>query len=247
LSPNQTANRGADDADLQSLDVLFAICMHVLILVVILMLGLWKKPFEFHPQSVQVTMISAQQLDKLIKRARPPVQPPKPVVPPKPITPPKPAVKPAPEKPPVLKAPQAKPKPAAKAKPSQAADFDPFKPMESSTDVKSSAPRNNAQAADVFTGQLSEQEINHYIALIQDAVQRHWKVPTAGSDMQDPLVEMVLNPGGSVNRVKILESSGNAALDASLVRAIEAAAPFQVPTKQFELFRNNRIRFRPLR
>jgi len=232
LLPNQTANRGADDADLQSLDVLFAICMHVLILVVILMLGLWKKPLEFHPQSVQVSMISAKQLDQMIKRARPPAKQPKAVAKPK-------------AKKPVLK--EAPVKPAAKAKPSQAADFDPFKPMESATDVTSSAPRSNAQAADVFLGQLSEQEINHYIALIQDAVQRHWKVPTAGGDMQDPLVEMVLNPGGSVNSVKILESSGNAALDASLIRAIEAAAPFEVPTKQFELFRNNRIRFRPLK
>ncbi|PJC70653.1 MAG: TonB C-terminal domain-containing protein, partial [Zetaproteobacteria bacterium CG_4_8_14_3_um_filter_59_5] len=91
-----------------------------------------------------------------------------------------------------------------------------------------------------------EQELNRYIALIQDAVQRHWKVPTAGK-VQDPLVEMILNPDGSVNRVNILESSGNSAFDASLLRAIEAAAPFQVPTREFEVFRNNRIRFRPTR
>jgi len=209
-----------DGADLQSLDILFAICMHVLILAVILMLNLWHKPLEFHPVSVQVTMVSAQQLKKMQRAAQP-------------------TIKPKAKK----KTPKKQPKPVAKTKPP--ANFDPFKPMESSTDVKSAAPRS-AQTSDVFAGQLSEQEINRYIAMIQDAVQRKWKVPNA-HDVQDPLVEMVLNPNGSVNRVKILESSGNAAFDASLIRAIEAAAPFQVPVREFEMFRNNRIRFRPLR
>jgi len=220
LSQSLAARNPTDGADLQSLDILFAVCMHVLILAVILILNLWHKPLEFHPVSVQVTMISAQQLKKMQRAAQP-------------------TIKPKAKK----KAPKKKPKPVAKAKP--AANFDPFKPMESSSDVKSATPRST-QATDVFTGQLSEQEINRYVALIQEAVQRKWKVSNA-HDVQDPLVEMVLNPNGSVNRVKILESSGNAAFDDSLIRAIEAAAPFQVPVREFEMFRNNRIRFRPLR
>jgi len=237
LSQSLAARNRADGADLQSLDILFAICMHALILAVVLMLNLWHKPVEFHPLSVQVTMISAQQLKKMQRAARPPAK----VRPKKKVTKPKPAPKVK------KKAPQAKLKPAVKAKTQPAADFDPFKPMESSSDVKSATPRSSSsQAADIFVGQLSEQEINRYVALIQDAVQRKWKVPNA-HDVQDPLVEMVLNTDGSVNRVKILESSGNTAFDASLLRAIEAAAPFQVPRKQFEIFRNNRIRFRPLR
>jgi len=232
LSPNLIANPQSDGANLQALDVLFAFCMHVLIIAVIVMLSLWHKPLDFHPQSVQISMISAHQLDKMIKRAR---KPPKRAV--------KHTIKPK------VKTPQHQTKrpslkPAAKAAPAK--DFDPFKPMESASDVTSSAPRIDSKAADVFAGQLSEQEINRYIALIQDAVQRHWKVPTA-SNVKDPLVEMVLNPDGSVNKVNILESSGNVAFDASLLRAIEAAAPFQVPVKEFELFRDNRIRFRPLR
>jgi len=207
--------------------------MHVLILAAILILNLWHKPLEFHPVSVQVTMISAEQLKKMQRAAHPPAKQKvkKLVAKAKPV--------PKVEK----KTPQAKLKPVAKAKPDP--DFDPFKPMESSSDVKSATP-HSTQAADVFSGQLSEQEINRYVALIQDAVQRKWKVPNV-QDVQDPLVEMVLNPNGSVNRVKILESSGSAAFDASLKRAIEAAAPFQVPVREFEMFRNNRIRFRPLR
>jgi len=243
LSQSRTANHQGDSASLQSLDLLFAICLHALILALILMFTLWHKPQEFHPQSVQISMISARQLDQMIKRSSPPPAA-KPLKKPKPQPP---VVKPKPVKP-VVKPPQPKPAPqpkaVAKAKPAR--DFDPFKPMESSSDVTSTSPKIDHKAAEVFAGQLSEQELNRYIALIQDAVQRHWKVPTAGK-VQDPLVEMILNPDGSVNSVNILESSGNSAFDASLLRAIEAAAPFQVPTREFEVFRNNRIRFRPTR
>lgn len=231
MSPNLIANQQSDGADLQSLDILFAICMHAVIVAVILILALWHKPLDFHPQSVQVSMISAHQLDKMIKRAH---KRPKRTVK---------HVKPKVSKP-VHKTKKPSLKPAAKSAPQK--DFDPFKPMESASDVTSSAPRLDSKAADVFAGQLSAQEINRYIALIQNAVQSHWKVPNV-SKVQDPLVEMVLNPDGSVYKVSILESSGNTAFDASLLRAIEAAAPFQVPTKEFELFRDNRIRFRPLR
>jgi len=96
--------------------------------------------------------------------------------------------------------------------------------------------------------QLSEKEVNRYIAMIQAAVLKHWKVPADLSDFrQDPIVTMELNPDGSVRRLDITVSSGSPALDASLVRAIQAAAPFTLPQRQFEVFRTNRIRFHPLR
>ncbi|MDX8390994.1 MAG: TonB family protein [Mariprofundaceae bacterium] len=240
MSQSLAAKRGSTrarkktGASLQTLDVLFAICIHVLIVALALILSLWHKPAEFHPQAVQVSIVSVKQLKQLQRRARPPAKVHK-----KKHTA-KPKVRPKAKKP-VLKL--AKPK--AKARPKVDPNFDPFKPMASSSDVKSSPQKNN-KAAEIFSGQLSKQEINRYIALIQDAVQRHWKVANIGRNVRDPLVEMTLNPGGSVNRIHIIESSGNAALDASLVRAIQAASPFEVPVKQFELFRNNRIRFRPL-
>jgi TonB family protein len=58
---------------------------------------------------------------------------------------------------------------------------------------------------------------------------------------------MTLKPNGSVQNVRIIESSGNEALDASLIRAIRAASPFSIPREQFEVFRDNKIRFHPLR
>jgi len=237
LSQSLAVKSRSDSADLQTLDVLFAVCVHVLIVAAVLIMSLWHKPVEFHPQSVQVNLVSAKQLEKL-QRA---------TLPPKPKAKPKQKPKLEPSPPPKLKAkaPQAKPEPVSKPKPAK--DFDPFKPLESTTDTTATAPHVNPDAAEIFAGQLSEQEINRYIAMMQDAVQRHWKVPNIGRDVQDPLVEMVLNPGGTVKSVKILESSGNDAFDASLIRAIEAAAPFQLPAREFEMFRSNKIRFRPLR
>ncbi|MDQ6958856.1 MAG: TonB family protein [Mariprofundaceae bacterium] len=242
MSQSLAANHPSspNHVSLSALDIAAAVVLHLLILAVVLAFGLWhRQTQEIHFKSVKVHLISAHQLERLQHRARPKTKHHKPKIKPKPMIKPKPT--------PVLKL---KPKPVlkhkAKLKPKAEDNFDPFKPMESTTDVES-APVVSPKAAQVFQGQLSKQEVNRYIAMMQAAVLKHWKVSNIGKDVQDPLVEMVLNPDGSVREVRILESSGNVALDASLVRAIKAASPFQVPREQFELFRNNTIRFRPLR
>jgi TolA protein len=133
-------------------------------------------------------------------------------------------------------------------KPAKAeAPFDPFKPLESKQDTTATTTRSNNSGtlANMQMQQLSQQEMNRYIAMIQASVERHWKVPVSLGPVKNPLVELRLNPDGSVASIRILESSGNAALDDSLGRAIMAAAPFQLPQKQFEAFRDNRIRFVP--
>jgi len=214
----------------------------------------------------------ARNRPKPIKHVKPKKVKPKPKVvkPPKPKPPvAKPIVKIKPKpKPPVAKlvvkikpkpAPKAKtkavPKPApvkkkapapAKVKPDE--NFDPFAPLASSTDKKVSKKASTSQPelADLAGKQLSTSEKERYIALMQAAVQKHWKVPVS-TNFTDPLVEMRLFPSGDVASVKILESSGSDVLDASLIRAIKAAAPFQLPRQQFEFFRVNRLRFHPLK
>ncbi|MFQ5345808.1 MAG: TonB family protein, partial [Mariprofundus sp.] len=185
-------------------------------------------------------------------KAKPPVK--KPAIKPKPKPAvEKPAVKPKqPEKKIVDKAkpkvektvarPKPVKKPRAKAKPDE--NFDPFAPLASSTDKKVSKKASTSQPelADLVGKQLSSSEKERYIALMQAAVQDHWKVPISATDFTDPLVEMKLLPNGDVTSVKILESSGNDVLDASLIRAIRAAAPFQLPRQQFEFFRVNQLR-----
>ncbi|MDQ7003127.1 MAG: TonB family protein, partial [Ghiorsea sp.] len=99
----------------------------------------------------------------------------------------------------------------------------------------------------LLQGQLSEQELNRYIVGMQKAVEQQWKVPVEMIDRLKPaLVSLTLSTTGDVVQIKILQSSGSSILDESLRKAIYAAAPFELPTKQFELFKHNTIRFYPI-
>ena len=221
MSLNRAA-RGADDiAALRGLDFLIALLLHVLVVIVIAVLTFWHS--QRHPaplKRIEVSMISAKQLKKLQRAAMPRPK-------------------------------RARPKPSARPRPRKETaeeSFDPFAPLVSESPKAAATPRARRDMATVLGRQLSRQEIDRYVARIQAAVQEKWKVPASvDGDIKDPLVEMLLRPDGSVQGVRILESSGNAALDASLVRAIQAAAPFDLPQRQFEVFRSNRIRFHPLR
>ncbi len=264
-------------ADLKSLDLISALLLHIMVFTVIGVLMYWQqqhRPSE-PLKRIEVMMISAKELAKLeqqarnrpkqTKHAKPKkikpkpriVKPPKPKPPvAKPVEKIKPKAKPAPKPKPVPK-PKAVPKPEpvkekpptpAKVKPDE--NFDPFAPLASSTDKKVSAKKastSRPELADLVGKQLSTSEKERYIALMQAAVQNQWKVPISTTQFTDPLVEMTLLPNGDVASVKILESSGNDVLDASLIRAIKAAAPFQLPRRQFEFFRVNRLRFHPLK
>ena len=127
-------------------------------------------------------------------------------------------------------------------KPETDPNYDPFSPMESDSDQKHGALSEQVRITEM---QLSQKEISHYIGRIQAAVDKQWKIPVAIYNVTDPLVEMTLQPGGQIQSLVIVESSGNATLDTSLIRAIQAAAPFDIPKEHFEYFRVNRIRFHP--
>jgi len=259
-------------ADLSALDIILALLLHALILTLIGMLVWWKGVHHEEPlKRIEVMMISAKELSQIEQQAKrkarpvkkeaaktkPRVEPPKPKPKPKPrATPKKPPVPKVSDKPKPKPAARPTPKPAPKPKAKAAAkkkvdeNFDPFAPVASSTDrSKSTAKKASTSRPDIANlqgQQLSKNEIERYIALMQAAVQDQWKVAANAGDVNDPLVEMELNQRGEVVSVKILESSGSETMDASLIRAIHAAAPFQVPRKQFEYFRVNKIRFHPL-
>jgi len=141
------------------------------------------------------------------------------------------------------------------AKPETDPNYDPFAPMESATDRQRSPGTEpietpgsfQSELAKISEKQLSQKEIARYIGRIQAAVEKQWKIPVTVGNVTDPLVEMVLQPSGHVRSLIILESSGSTALNASLIRAIQAAAPFELPREQFEFFRVNRIRFHPFK
>ncbi|RMH49924.1 MAG: TonB family protein [Zetaproteobacteria bacterium] len=95
---------------------------------------------------------------------------------------------------------------------------------------------------------MTRQEIDRYISRMQRKVQRHWKVPAERPGrLRDPEVVLELDRDGSIRSITISRSSGDPFMDRSLIQAIRAAAPFDLPADHFELFRTNRITFHPLR
>lgn len=223
MSQSRTANRG-DWNELQRADFIFAAAVHLLVILLIVIVSWWQSLNAPEPlPRVEVQMISAKELAKLQQSAKRQAKTAR------------------------KAAPVPKLNPRKKATPAEKA-FDPFAPLESQSDVKTEERSTSPDMADIMGKQLSQQEIDRYIAMMQQAVQRKWKVPAGvESDTPDPLVEMSLNRDGSVASATIIESSGNIALDQTLIKAIYAAAPFQIPVEQFEVFRTNQIRFRPLK
>ena len=234
---------------LEKRDLILAFALHVLIVAVIATLQAWQTERKPVPERlIQVNMVSLKSLQAMMQKPEVKTKS-KPKVKPK-AKPNKPVPKPKPKPKAVLVAkPMSKPK---KKKVVEEPDYDPFAPLESTPEPQSNAtpkPKLNSKKVlqDLLQGQLSEQELNRYIVGMQKAVERQWKVPMEMMDRVNPaLVSLTLSQTGHVVKVKILESSGSTMLDETLRKAIYAAAPFQLPAKQFELFKNNTIRFYPI-
>jgi len=215
--------------------MLFAMVLHLVVIILAVIINWWQSSHEPEPlKRIEVRMISGEELKKMQQPPRPAARP---KAKPKPAAEAKPALKPAPK---------------TAAKPAEEPDdFDPFAPMESSSDRSepTSQPASGGDLATMMGKQLSAQEIEVYIALMRKAVESKWKVPAGIDDeITDPVVEVVLRPGGQVVSVRIIESSGHPPLDRTLEAAIRAAAPFDfLPSSQFEAFRVNTITFRPLK
>lgn len=240
MSLSLSVRNSNDRNRLAGSDILFAIILHLLVIIAALIVNWWQMSHEPEPlKRIEVRMISAAELKKMQQ-------------------PPKPAARPEPAPKPIKKATEPTPKPSLKpatktpAKPAEKHDdFDPFAPVQSSSDrtEPTNARTGGGDLATLMGKQLSTQEIDVYIARMREAVERKWKVP-AGIDrnITDPVVEMILHPGGTIASVRIMKSSGHAALDRTLEAAIRAAAPFDfLPQRQFEAFRVNTITFRPLK
>lgn len=237
-----------DMTDLSNRDFLFAGGFHLLVVLLLLLFGAWHSNPPQVPQSIEVHLISQAQLEKATHHHRPArhhVQKHHARPKPKPVRHHK-----SNKAMPALKH-KVAPKPAPKKAPKEKeAPFDPFQPLASSSD-KNTPTSTHASASKALNedlaSQLSKKEMDRYHAMIVQAIEDNWKVPVFSGKVQDPRVEMSLNPDGSVQNVEIIESSGNAALDDSLVRAIQAASPFTIPRQQYGLFRTMTFHFHPLR
>jgi TonB family protein len=226
LSLNLAANH-SDPNSLKAADFIFAGTVHLIVIVLIIALSWWQSISKPEPlKRIEIEMISAKDLKNMqIAEKMRSIQ-----------------KKRATQKKPVLKL---KAKPQKKKQRVEEA-FDPFAPVQSESDVTTKSSRNDM--ADTIGKQLSAQEIERYIAMMKQAIQEKWKVASDVGKVSNPLVEVVLNPNGKVASARIIDSSGNTSLDQSLLAAIYAAQPFQVPPRsQFEPFRVNNIWFEPLK
>lgn len=101
------------------------------------------------------------------------------------------------------------------------------------------------QATTVSTAQQSE--VSKYSQLIKQAIAQQWLVPNGVSKTLSCQLRIRLAPDGTVLRVSLARSSGNAVLDRSAMNAVRKASPLPVPEdkKLFERFREIALTVRP--
>lgn len=96
--------------------------------------------------------------------------------------------------------------------------------------------------------QANLSEINKYRSLIKQEVTRHWNIPATAHDELLCEVKVRLISSGDVVDVQIIKSSGDAAFDRSVEKAVYRAAPLSVPPVEsglFDEFREVVFQFEP--
>ncbi len=108
--------------------------------------------------------------------------------------------------------------------------------------------------ADALMKQVQDREasaraglISQYKARIMSRIRRYVVVPPGMTGNPEAEFDVVLLPGGDVLRATIRKSSGNAAYDAAVERAILRASPLPLPpdASLFDEFRNLDLHFKP--
>ena len=222
--------------------------------------------WQTRPQAQSAMSVELWQNLPTAKLGSAPPPPPRPVV--KPVeTPPEPAqerVKPdiaLPEKKPKPEAvkpkPEAKPKPKSETKPEPKSRAKPESRQvkklsakeeaqlwENAQPGRSSPSRSNAQTEqEAATGKI----VDEYTAKIASKIRRNIVMPpNVAPDAQAEFMVTLL-PGGSVLNARLVKSSGNAAYDSAVERAILKSDPLPLPSDAgiFNRFRELKLSFRP--
>jgi colicin import membrane protein len=194
--------------------------------------------FGFSWQTQPPAPMSVELWDSIpSKPAAPPkAAPPKVEKPPK-VEPPKPAVKPEPE----IALPEKKAKePEKKAKPVE-------KKVEAAPQVDEVALREQAERAE--RAAAAQRVVDEYTAKIAAKIRSRIVMPPDVPDDARAEFAVTVLPGGSVLNPRLLKTSGNAAYDNAVERAILKAQPLPLPlppdTALFNRFREMRLGFRP--
>ena len=116
------------------------------------------------------------------------------------------------------------------------------KPPPKKVDPKAAPPAASA------TSSQEQDEVQEFLGLIQQTISRNWVRPPSARTGMVVTLRINLLPGGELNDVNILESSGNAAFDRSAVAAVQKAGRFPVPDDPAKFdrnFRSLKLRFNP--
>ncbi|HEX3409090.1 MAG TPA: TonB family protein [Candidatus Binataceae bacterium] len=83
-------------------------------------------------------------------------------------------------------------------------------------------------------GMLQDPGFVIYYQDVQDRIRKAWNF-AGGSADQSATVRFGINPDGSLNSLKVVQSSRDPAFDDSVARAIRAAAPFGAPPEKYRM------------
>jgi colicin import membrane protein len=214
--------------------------VHV-VLAVVLFLGV---RWQVHaPETVTVDLVEAP--------------PPAPVV-----EPPKPAPKLEPEPPRVVPKPQIaipekpKPKPKPEVKPKPDPNFD--KRLREQVALEQKAldqQRQERELRELLARKQAEAEraqaaartkaLNEYIGRIQAKVKSNWILPQDLKGNPAAVFDVIQLPTGEVLSIRLVRSSGNAAYDAAVERAILKSSPLPLPASRELFSRELRLTFHP--
>lgn len=183
---------------------------------------------------------------------------PKPEPTPEPKKEPKPAPKPEPKqepKPAPTPEPKEEPKPEPKPTPKfEQPDMLDMLAEEEARMAKQQAQERKAQAEEKAAAEAEsaaealadDAETAGYVDAIQGAIAQRWVRPPSARNGMLTVLAITLTPGGDVVDVKVIQSSGDKALDRSAVNAVKNVGRLPVPEGSlFERFRNMTFNFRP--
>ena len=220
--------------------IALAVAVHVL-LAIFLIYGIrWQTE---RPEAVEVELVQAVPT--------PAAEPPPPAPEPKPEPVPEPKIEPKPAPPPAKPdiAIKEKPKPKEEPKPK----FDPFQEQ-----LRREAEQiNQRKAADAASAELAQMKASQasaahskavadYLSKIRAKIRGNIVLPPDVKGNPEAAFDVTQLPSGEILGAKLRKTSGNAALDAAIERAILKSNPLPKPDQAGLFDRNLELRFRPL-
>ncbi len=228
------------------ISIALAVAVHVL-LAAFLFYGVnWQTKA---PEAVEVELVRAAPDPAPVPVAVPPAPTPEPP-PPAPAPEPKPA--PPPPKPEIAIKEKEKPKPPPKPVPAPTPRVDPFQ-EQLKREAEQLTQRKQAETAaqelaQVKAGQAAaarNKAIADYLGRIRGKIRGNIVLPPEIKGNPEAIFEVTQLPSGEVISVRLKKSSGNAALDAAVERAILKSSPLPKPEQSDVFDRLLNIPYRP--